>query len=368
MRSLLEKAIVHLLNGDQGKAEALFHKFMVERAREIHESLRQNDDAQLNEGWDTEIQEEEYFDDLDKPEADGGGDDLADVEDGAGGMDDVVDDAGMDSGMDAGEDDLAAGEDDLAGGEDDLAGGEGDLEAGEGDLASKLDHIESQMDELSAQFDELMAKYDDAPTDDFGADDMGGDDLGDDQLGDEFSDDSGDDMSDMGDESVGDDSDDLAGRMEDDMADDDQPEHEMAEDISDDASDDDEMMEDITESVLAELDRVAAVSNTEGKEIGSGGRTVSASRGPLLPSHGVKDRVDQAKPFLVKAQGDSHNDSFERETPPTNKKVTSRRNNDAGVKKLTKVPAKGDAGALINSDFAAKPSTKPIIDGSKKVR
>ena len=43
MRSLLEKVIVHLLNGDQGKAEALFHKFMVERAREIHEPLRQND-------------------------------------------------------------------------------------------------------------------------------------------------------------------------------------------------------------------------------------------------------------------------------------------------------------------------------------
>ena len=35
MRNLLERAIVHLLNGDQAKAEALFHKFMVERAREI---------------------------------------------------------------------------------------------------------------------------------------------------------------------------------------------------------------------------------------------------------------------------------------------------------------------------------------------
>ena len=64
MRTLLEKTIVHLLNGDQGKAEALLHKFMVERAREIHESLR-NEDAQLNEGWDNEIQEEEYFDDDD---------------------------------------------------------------------------------------------------------------------------------------------------------------------------------------------------------------------------------------------------------------------------------------------------------------
>ena len=35
MRSLLEKAIVHLLNGDQDKAKSLFHKFMVERARAI---------------------------------------------------------------------------------------------------------------------------------------------------------------------------------------------------------------------------------------------------------------------------------------------------------------------------------------------
>src|ERR1051325_6006800 len=86
MKSLLEKAIVHLLNGDQGKAEALFHKFMVERAREIHETLRQNqEDVHLNEGWETEVTEEEYFDPSEEEAGDemgvgddmGAGDDMA---------------------------------------------------------------------------------------------------------------------------------------------------------------------------------------------------------------------------------------------------------------------------------------------------
>src|ERR1044072_1126070 len=80
MKSLLEKAIIQLLNGNDSKAEALFHKFMVERAREIHESLRQSQDVELKEGWDHELSEDEYFDDDD--------DDLDGVED-TGGVDAV---------------------------------------------------------------------------------------------------------------------------------------------------------------------------------------------------------------------------------------------------------------------------------------
>jgi len=150
--------------------------------------------------------------------------------------------------------------------------------------------------------------------------------------------------------------------MEDDLGDKDQPEHEMAEE-ADPVEDDSEMLEDITESVLAELDKVTMPSNTEGKEIGSGGRTRSGdSHGDTLPHHPASDRVSQAKPYMVKG---GNNDSFERETPPSSKEVTRRRNNDAGVKKLTKVPPKGDPSAKINSDYAQRPATQSTVDGKK---
>lgn len=362
MTSLLEKAIVALLNNEQGKAEALFHKFMVERAREIHESLRQNEDVELSEGWDTEIQEEEYFDDLDKPEEEEGGD-LAGVEDVP--ADGMGDEAAM-GGDDTGEMGDIEGADDLDGmGDEEGMPGEG----GEESLEAKLDHIEAQMDELSAQFDELMSKYD-GDEGDLG-DDLGDETDGLDGLGDETEDLGGDEASDMG----GDESEDLADRMDTDLGDE-GPEHEMAEEAEppmegedmEEMEEDDSMLSDITESVLAELDRVAAVSNSEGKEVGSGGKTMTPHDGSFLPNHGVKDRVDQAKPVLVKAEGDAHNDSMERETPPSNKKVTARRNNDAGVKKLSKVPAKGDASAMLNHDFTEIKPTKLPIDGSKKVR
>jgi len=364
MRSLLEKAIIHLLNGDTDRAESLFHKFMVERAREIHESLRQSDDVKLAEGWDTEIQEEEYFDDLGDEEPDdmGGGSPLSDI-DGEAPMGDVAGDVGADVGDDMGGDMGDGMGDDMEGDlEGDLAG---DEVGGHEDIESKLDSIEATMDELSAEFDRLMAKLD-----------IGGEELGD-ELGDvegelggiEGEEDLGGEDDLGGDEFGGGEATDLADQMEDDLSDEDQPEHEMAEDFdpaSEEVDEDDEMMEDITESVLAELDKVAVPAMTgEGKEVGSGGKTMSPNTGDSLPHHPASDRVNQAKPFLVKATGDAHNDSFERETPPSSKEVKRRRNNDAGVKKLEKVPDKGDKSAKLNSDFASRPSTQSITAGKK---
>ena len=356
MKGLLEKAIVHLLNGDQGKAEALFHKFIVERAREIHESLRQNEDVSLNEGWDTEIQEEEYFDDLgDKDDGlDGeGGDETADPA--MAGAEGDMADAATDMGDAATDMDDAEGDMDM-----DLDGEEG-IEGGEEDIESKLDGIEAKMDELSAEFDRLMGELsgaggDEGLGDEGDLDDVG---LGDEGVGDET------DMGDMG--GLGDDSEestDLADRMEDDMGDEDQPEHEMAEEFEPEGAEDDEMLEDITESVLAELERVSMPTmTTDGKEIGSGGKTVGGNHGDSLPHHPADDRVNQAKPYMVKG---GNNDSFERETPPSSGKVKIKaRNNDAGVKKLSKVPPKGDASAKINSDYASRPTTQSTIDGKK---
>jgi hypothetical protein len=41
MNSILEQALVHLLNEEHEKAEELMHQFVVDRARQIHEGLRE---------------------------------------------------------------------------------------------------------------------------------------------------------------------------------------------------------------------------------------------------------------------------------------------------------------------------------------
>jgi len=370
MRSILEKAIVHLLNGDQTKAEMLFHKFMVEKARSIHESLRQGEDVELRENWDSEIREEEYFDDSDLGEE---GEEDEGVGDPDAGMTDGTDTEAM--GDEMGGDPEMGGDDmgDDMGGDPDAVDDEGLGDVmGDDDLGDKIENLEDKIDELTAEFDRMMSKMGDEEEDlgdlegeegdlEGDVDDLDADMDADADLGGEG--DLGAEPDTMGGEDTGD----IADRMEDDMGDETQPEHQMAEDAE--MGDDDEMLEDITESVLAELDKIAAPSNSEGKEVGSDGKQVSGNRSSMLPSHSVDQRYQQAKPYMVKAQGDAHNDSFERESSPPTKSVTARRNNNAGVKKLKSVPKDGDSSALINKDFAGgHPATKSITAGKTSTK
>lgn len=65
MRSILEKALIALLNEDKAKADALFHDFILERSRQIHESLRQGEDFVLDESWEQELAIDEMFTEAD---------------------------------------------------------------------------------------------------------------------------------------------------------------------------------------------------------------------------------------------------------------------------------------------------------------
>ena len=343
MKSLLEKAIVYLLNDEKDKAEALFHKFMVEKARSIHESLRQDEDVNLDENWDDETKSEEYFDGDDMGDA-APDDDMnvsAEGEDG-----DVDVDVDSDDGMD--DVDVDVDDDDMGEGDDVHA-----------DIKDKLDDIESQIHELTAEFDRLMG-------------DEGVDMDDDDNVeGDEFetSEDGEDDFDDLEDEEP-----DLADRMDTDMASDDgepDPEHEPMESVDMDGEmmDEDENLDDITESVLAELDRIASPSNTDGQEIGSGGKKISGNDKSNLPNHNVNDRIAGAKPYLVKG---GNNDSFARETPPTSKGVDTlvkgAKNSMARYdSKFEKKSKEGDPSAKLNSDFAGGGEVigkSPIGDGN----
>ncbi len=349
MRSILEKAIAHVLHNEMDKAEALFHKFMVEKARQIHESLRQDEEIDLGEGWDNEIKEEEYF----------GGDDLADAEDDADGMGDEAGDAGDVMGADGGVegDDMGveAGDEDVVDADADL---DTDLDAeGEehADIEDKVDDLTDKIDALSAEFDRLMSEL---GSDD---DEFGGE--GDLDVDGEMD---GDEVEDMDGEEPHmdtDDSTDLADRMDDDMAGDEseeEPEETAMEGEEMDGDELDEDLADITESVLSELDKVASPGNSDGHGIAAGGYDVKGATNTdgMLPKHKVNDRVQHADPDSLPSK-QSQNDSFEREAAPGVKPVSTvvKNTRPGNVRKSFKdtmetKPKEGDKSAKLNSNFA----------------
>ena len=148
-----EKLIEYIVNDEQDKARALFHDIVVEKSRNIYESLM--DEEQYDEGMGGNAVE----DMVDEVSAD---------EEGMQEAEDEMDDMGGDE---IGTDDDDMGGDDM-GDMPDMDGGEG-----EGDLEDRVMDLESALDELKAEFDALMSDEE--------GDDMGGDDMGMDMGGDD---------------------------------------------------------------------------------------------------------------------------------------------------------------------------------------
>lgn len=126
MRSILEKALIALLNEDKAKADALFHDFILERSRQIHESLRQGEDFVLDESWEQELAIDEMFTEAD------------------------LEDEVIVSADEAGAEQAEAGDD---------AGVESE-EAGEETIEDRVDDIEAELQRLSAEFSELVGDAD----------------------------------------------------------------------------------------------------------------------------------------------------------------------------------------------------------------
>ena len=372
MRSLLEKSIVHLLNGDHEKAEALFHKFMVERARKVHESLRQDEDVDLSHEWDSEITEEEYFD----PE------DMEPNDDETPNMADPGAEADAETDVEGGDDDVGLNDVGDAGDEADLGDEEdlslGEPEEGQGDLGQKIDSLEDKVDELTQEFERLMAEFSDEGSELGDLDDEEGDLAGEEgDLADDVADEVGDDE---GEEPVApEDGGALADRMETDLSDKegDEPEEEAME-LADTGFDDDEEsaleedLADITEAVMWELEKISAPSNTDGKEIGTGGQITGNRDKGMLPKHPADDRVNQAKPYMVKGgnydkfppewKGEGSDAPVKGVDAMVKGARNSRKNFKDGMEQKSK---EGDAGAALNRDYASRPSTQSTLDGKK---
>lgn len=137
-----EQLITYITNEDIEQANALFHDIVVERSREIYESMMDEEDQ-----VDT-LQDEVQADQVGLSEEDMESEEMPmDEEDG---MMDLGDDPEMDAGEDDGE-------------EFDLDAVDTEEEPGEEDLEDRVVDLEDKLDELMAEFEELMAQEESEP-------------------------------------------------------------------------------------------------------------------------------------------------------------------------------------------------------------
>jgi len=171
--SKFEKMLELLINEDKDAAEELFHEIVVEKSRDIYESLLEDEDEEVDESDDEEVDESD--DDLDESddEDDESDDDLDEGFD----LDEFEVEADDDMMRRDATDDMMA---DL-GMDDDEEGDDMDM-GGEGDTEDRIEDLEDALEDLKAEFEKLMGGGD--------SDDMDGDDMGDEE----------DDDMDMGDE------------------------------------------------------------------------------------------------------------------------------------------------------------------------
>jgi hypothetical protein len=149
-RSKFEEMLERLVNEDRAGAEELFHEIVVEKSREIYQSILESDyedDEEVEEASDEDDEDavdEAEEDDGDELEEMFGLEDGYEMEAPMGGdpTDDMMGDVAADDGMD----DM----DDMGG--DDMGGDDMD-----GDVEGRVQDLEDALEELKAEFDRLMA-------------------------------------------------------------------------------------------------------------------------------------------------------------------------------------------------------------------
>ena len=159
--SKYEQLIEYIINEQEDKARELFHQIVVEKSRDIYESLIDEQDLEEVGGNEVESMVDEITGDEE-------------------GMQEAEDDMGDDEeDMDAG-DDMGDDEEDMDMGSDDDMGGDDDMGMGGGDdMENRVMDLEDALDELKAEFDALMGGGDDMGMDDgMGMGDEGDEDMG----------------------------------------------------------------------------------------------------------------------------------------------------------------------------------------------
>lgn len=128
-----EQLIEHIINDNEAKARELFHQIVVEKSREIYESLMDEEYTEEDIGGN---QVRGLVDEISADETDGIGE---------GGDEDDLE-------MDLGDNDGEEGLDDMG----DMGGMDMDDMGGEEDLEAKVMDLESELEALKAEFEQLM--------------------------------------------------------------------------------------------------------------------------------------------------------------------------------------------------------------------
>ena len=164
-RSKFEAMLELLVNEDKEGAEALFHEIVVEKSRDIYESLLEDEevdeasDEEVDEASDEEVDEsDEDLDEADE-EVEESDDDLEEGFD----LDEFEVEADPMMGGDPADDMMGDMEPDMDG-DDDM-----DMD-GEGDVEDRVEDLEDALEDLKAEFEKMMAGDDEG--DDEGDDDM----------------------------------------------------------------------------------------------------------------------------------------------------------------------------------------------------
>jgi len=153
-----EQLIELIINENEEQARALFHDIVVEKSREIYESMMDEEGMSMEEGMGGQV-----------------GDLLDEINVEEEGMNEEEDEADIEFDDEAEED-----------GEEVTHDLEADDDMGEENLEDRVVDLEDKLDQLMAEFEDIMGGDDDMAGDDMGdgEEDFGGDDMGD-EMGDE---------------------------------------------------------------------------------------------------------------------------------------------------------------------------------------
>lgn len=146
-----EQLIEYIINEQDGKARELFHQIVVEKSRDIYESL---------------IDEEDFDEAVGGNQVNSLVDEIAADEQG---MQEADDEFGVDDDMGSDADDMGDMDNGMGDDMDGMDGMGGNDMGAQGGVEGKIQDLESALDDLKAEFDALMGGNDD---------DMGGDDMG----------------------------------------------------------------------------------------------------------------------------------------------------------------------------------------------
>jgi hypothetical protein len=334
MRSILEKALIALLNEEKDTADALFHDFILERSRQIHESLRQGEDFILDESMENELAIDEMF----------GEDDLSDDMVGGEQIDELADDEEVDA--------PAFGDDEEAT-TDEFGGDDEGLEVEPETIEDRVAGVESTVSGMEAELQSLAAEFDAM---------MNGEEVDGEEDEAEFGDEMPVEEGTVEIVAHNDGEIDITATTDDDgLAV--EPAMDMGADLGSDLGDELSMddFDDLSESAVDELEKVT-VATGDGREQGNG-KFKQNTKSPFNP-HGVNDRAFKGTPVKINAK--EHSGYAAEPAPSTKKLATSAKNvKSKGEEGRTGVKKEGDSAALLNK--GGEDSGAKSLIGSKKL-